>query len=157
MPTLWSTPPSRATWASCLKVTATYTDRRSDGKTATFTMPNPVQVGRVDNNLPEFASPAVTRTVSEGAKGMEVGVPVTATDADGDILTYTKGDRRGRTTCSPSTRRPARSRPVLRWTTRPLVATPVNVQHRMHAESRSRRPTRWVATPMPRSPSPLPM
>ena len=75
-----------------LTVTATYTDRTGDGKTATFTMPNPVQVGRVDNNVPEFASPAVTRTVSEGAKGMEVGVAVTATDADGDILTYTKGD-----------------------------------------------------------------
>ena len=74
-----------------LQVTATYTDRTGDGKTATFTMPNPVQVGRVDNNLPGFASPDVTRTVSEGAKGMEVGVPVTATDADGDIRTYTKG------------------------------------------------------------------
>ena len=74
-----------------LTVTASYTDRRGDGKTATFTMPNPVQVGRVDNNVPEFASPDVTRTVSEGAKGMEVGVPVPATDDDGDILTYMKG------------------------------------------------------------------
>ena len=76
-----------------LKVTASYTDRRGDGKTATFTMPNPVQDSREadDNNVPEFASPDVTRTVSEGAKGMEVGVPVPATDDDGDILTYMKG------------------------------------------------------------------
>ena len=77
-----------------LKVTASYTDRRGDGKTATFTMPNPVQDSREadDNNVPEFASPDVTRTVSEGATGMEVGVEVTATDADDDILTYMLGD-----------------------------------------------------------------
>ena len=37
---------------------------------------------------PVFASPAVNRRIAENSAGTIVGGPVTATDADGDILTY---------------------------------------------------------------------
>ena len=70
---------------------ATYTDERGDNKTAKFVSPHLVQAAVTNNSLPEFAPTEVAREVKEGAKGMNVGAPVTATDADGDELNYTLG------------------------------------------------------------------
>ena len=44
------------------------------------------------NSLPEFDTAALTKEVNEGGSGMAVGAPVTATDADGDVLNYTLTD-----------------------------------------------------------------
>ena len=49
----------------------------------------PVQAYLTNNSAPEFASTTVIRQVNEGKKGMAVGAPVTATDADRDVLNYT--------------------------------------------------------------------
>ena len=71
---------------------ATYTDRRGDNKTAKFVSPYMVKAAKVeDNAVPVFAPTAVTREVDEGPAGADVGAPVTATDADGDVLNYTLG------------------------------------------------------------------
>ena len=73
-----------------LRAVATYTDRRGDNKTAEFVSPYPVRPAKVQqNSIPEFAPTAVAREVQEGPAGMIVGAPVTATDADGDVLNYT--------------------------------------------------------------------
>ena len=46
--------------------------------------------GSTDNSAPAFASDTTTRSVAENtASGANVGAAVTATDADGDTLTYT--------------------------------------------------------------------
>ena len=46
--------------------------------------------GSTDNSAPAFASDTTTRSVDENtASGANVGAAVTATDADGDTLTYT--------------------------------------------------------------------
>ena len=72
---------------------ATYTDRRGPNKTAEFVSPHRVKAAKVeDNALPVFAPTDQVRRVHEGPKGMEVGAPVTATDADGDELNYTLTD-----------------------------------------------------------------
>ena len=48
--------------------------------------------GSTDNSAPAFASDTTTRSVAENtASGANVGSAVTATDADGDTLTYTLG------------------------------------------------------------------
>ena len=69
---------------------ATYTDGSSvRDQTASFVTGNPVQAARSDaNRAPEFASTDVNRRIAENSAGTIVGGPVTATDADGDILTY---------------------------------------------------------------------
>ena len=56
-------------------------------KTAEYVSQNPVQATRDDNTLPEFASTSVTREITENSKG-DIGSPITATDGDNDILTY---------------------------------------------------------------------
>ena len=73
-----------------VRVVATYTDGSSvRDQTASFVTENPVQAARSDaNRAPEFASTDVNRRIAENSAGTIVGGPVTATDADGDILTY---------------------------------------------------------------------
>ena len=70
-----------------LRVVATYSDRRGPNKTASDVSENPVQAARDDNTAPEFALTAETRGITENTVG-NVGSPLTATDDDGDILTY---------------------------------------------------------------------
>ena len=75
-----------------LRAVATYTDRRGANKTAEFVSPHTVKAAKVeDNSLPVFAPTAVARDVQEGPAGRNVGAPVTATDADGDVRNYTLG------------------------------------------------------------------
>ena len=70
-------------------VTVTATDLYNASDSITVT----IMVTDVDeNNAPVFAAATATRTVAENsAAGTDVGVPVTATDADGDTLTYSLG------------------------------------------------------------------
>ena len=70
-----------------LRAMATYTDGRGPNKTASFVSENPVQAARDDNTPPRFALTNATRQVRENSTG-NVGSPITATDADGDIRTY---------------------------------------------------------------------
>ena len=72
-----------------LRVMATYSDRRGPNKTASYVSENPVQAARDDNTVPEFALAEETRGIQENFTG-NVGSPLTATDDDGDILTYSK-------------------------------------------------------------------
>ena len=73
-----------------LRAVATYTDRRGGNKTAEFVSPHLVRPAKVNqNSLPEFALTEHSRRVQEGPKGMVVGAPVRATDADGDVRNYT--------------------------------------------------------------------
>ena len=93
--TVTDTPADKSDVGKRLTVTATYTDRTGDNNTATYTTPHPVQTGRdpASNTLPEFAPASTTRTVAEDASnGASIGIPVAATDADGDILTYSLAD-----------------------------------------------------------------
>ena len=69
-----------------LRVVATYTDRRGARNTAEFVSRNPVQISREDNTAPVFGGSA-TRIIVENSR-KNIGAPVTANDADNDILTY---------------------------------------------------------------------
>ena len=74
-----------------IRVEATYTDDNiGPAATVSFTSPNPVQAVRPpgDNTAPAFSPTSVTRRVEENSTG-DVGGPVTATDGNGDKLTYT--------------------------------------------------------------------
>ena len=73
-----------------IRVEATYSDGSGPAETVRFVSENPVQAVRPsgDNTAPAFASPSVTRRVEENSTG-NVGGPVTATDGNGDKLTYT--------------------------------------------------------------------
>ena len=83
-----------------LRATATYEDTEDAGKTATMKSMYSVQGVRGNNSGPEFADdqdPVQTDDQTEAARdvventaaGKTVGSPVTATDEDGDNLTYT--------------------------------------------------------------------
>ena len=74
-----------------IRVVATYSDSRGPNKTASYVSENPVQAARDDNTAPEFALTTETRGITENATG-NVGSPLTATDDDGDILTYSMAD-----------------------------------------------------------------
>ena len=88
----------------CLQATASYTDRRGDGKSAMQESDNAVIVN-TDNRAPEFpATETGMRSVAENtAAGMNIGdgmiadgeqqdmEPVMATDPNSDTLTYTLG------------------------------------------------------------------
>ena len=77
-----------------LRAVASYTDGRLTNNTAEFVSVHPVRPAKVQqNSLPEFAPTEHVRRVQEGSKGMVVGAPVTATDADGDVRNYTLVDR----------------------------------------------------------------
>ena len=69
-----------------LRVMATYTD--ASGTAMEYSMPTMM----VMNAAPMFASATTERSVAENtAAGMDIGEPVTATDADSDTLTYALG------------------------------------------------------------------
>ena len=85
-----------------LRATVTYTDSFGSGKTASAVSANAVEAKTLANAKPSFKDQddddngstvlddiQVNRKVMEGDAGMAVGKPVTATDADGDILVYT--------------------------------------------------------------------
>ena len=72
--------------AKVLRASVTYQDPQGPNKSAYSTTTAPVTVS---NHAPVFASENVTRSVPENsATGTAVGSPVSATDADGDALTY---------------------------------------------------------------------
>ena len=69
-----------------LMVTATYTDREGAGKSASDSITTPVADA---NAAPEFAAATATHEVAENMpSGTLVGSPITATDPNGDNLTY---------------------------------------------------------------------
>ena len=73
-----------------IHVKATYTVDGGDQETASLASDYPVQAKRVEGNtVPAFSATAISRRVVEGASGRTVGAPVTATDADNDVLNYT--------------------------------------------------------------------
>ena len=77
--------PSTGDVGKYLQATASYTDGHGTGKSAQAVSANPVQAP------PEFSSVTAIRSVAENtAAGINIGAPVTATDAD--TLTYTLGE-----------------------------------------------------------------
>ena len=70
-----------------LKVTVSYTDGQSSGKSATSAARGPVGAGNAE---PMFSTSTTTRSVPENsASGIDIGAAVTATDSDmGDTLFY---------------------------------------------------------------------
>ena len=82
-----------------LRATVTYTDPQGSGKTVMATTAHKVLVSRSTNAPPVFKDAdgddipddiPITREVAENTpKGVDVGVPVAATDSEGDVLTYT--------------------------------------------------------------------
>ena len=72
-----------------LRVEASYTVVAGSAESAFRVSDYPVQMFREDNSAPEFDPTSVTREVYEGEMGMDVGNPVTGTDADGGALNYT--------------------------------------------------------------------
>ena len=65
---------------------AEYEDNRRANQIAKFVSPHKVRAAVEDNQGPKFAPLAHTRRVQEGAAGLAVGGPVTATDADNHVL-----------------------------------------------------------------------
>ena len=74
-----------------LRVTVTYSDKHGDDKTAMAVSAHAVRAEPSGtNSSPAFDPTAVNRSVNENSPpGTNVGKPVTADDAPGDILTYT--------------------------------------------------------------------
>ena len=72
-----------------VRAVATYSDNRGPNKTADLVSEYPVQQARDDNTVPKFATTNQTREIVENSKG-NIGAPITATDADGDVLNYSK-------------------------------------------------------------------
>ena len=70
-----------------IRVVATYSDGGGPQESVSFTSETPVQAFRLSNDPPAFASTTVTRRIAENSTG-NVGGPITATDANGDTLTY---------------------------------------------------------------------
>ena len=83
-----------------LRASVAYTDGHGEGKSAMATSAHTVQAINLPNATPEFADDdadtignQTTRMVEENTPaGMDVGLPVEASDGDDDILTYTLGD-----------------------------------------------------------------
>ena len=75
-----------------LRATVSYSDLLGDGKSAEGVSGNPVQAAPDTNGPPVFAAETTSRTVAENtAAGEDFGQPVTATDPNSDILTYSLG------------------------------------------------------------------
>ena len=73
-----------------LRAEASYTDGSGPVVTASRVSDYPIQAYRTNNETPTFgADTSTARSMNEGMKGMMVGAPVTATDANGDVLNYT--------------------------------------------------------------------
>ena len=96
-----SAPQRRATEGDVgmfLRATVTYSDKFGSGKTASAMSANRVEAGNPANAAPSFGDQDddettryidIVRLVAEStAKGMPIGEPVSATDADEDILLY---------------------------------------------------------------------
>ena len=83
--------PAGDTTGKYLRATATYTDKHGDDKTAMAVSAHAVRKDPPgENAAPAFSSTTVARSVDENSPlGTNVGKPVTADDAPGDILTYT--------------------------------------------------------------------
>ena len=89
-----------------IKVEVTYSDGAGSTETVSYTSENPVQVFRrqADNTAPAFSPSTVTRRVAENSTaGSNVGGPVTAADANGDILTYSVPADNANFTIDPAT------------------------------------------------------
>ena len=79
-----------------LRATVAYSDKFGAGKTASAVSANPVEAKTASNAAPSFAdldddesTPYIARSVPENtAVGMPIGEPVSATDADDDVLVY---------------------------------------------------------------------
>ena len=72
-----------------LQATAGYADGHGSGKSASAATSGAVTAAAPANNEPQFAGESATRSVDENAAtGANVGDAITATDADGDSLTY---------------------------------------------------------------------
>ena len=80
-----------------LRVTASYDDDEGSGKSAQAVSVNPVRMAVSGNSDPAFHDDVTgDRNVDENTPGgMNIGEPVTATDADNDTLTYTLDATRG--------------------------------------------------------------
>ncbi len=79
--------PSAEDVGKYLKATARYTDPHGAGKTATSAASSQVVRGNVDPTFDDGSS--TTRSVAENSvPGTHVGDPVSATDGDSDMLTY---------------------------------------------------------------------
>ena len=75
-----------------IRVEASYNVGTGREESASLTSDYEVLRSRTNNDEPEFSPATVTREVSEGDKGMDVGTPVTATDDITNALNYTLGD-----------------------------------------------------------------
>ena len=87
--------PAGDTTGKYLRATATYTDKHGDDKTAMAVSAHAVRADPPGENAAPTFTPTtdVNRSVNENSPpGTNVGKPVTAADAPGDILTYTLGD-----------------------------------------------------------------
>ena len=90
--------PAPADVGMYLRATVTYSDKFGSGKTASAVSANPVEARTLSNAAPSFADQDddedtpyidVARSVAENTTvGMRIGRPVSATDADDDILFY---------------------------------------------------------------------
>ena len=89
--------PAEADLNQYLRVTATYTDGHGMGKTLSDTLEQRVAPETVvGDHQPQFIERLQQRSVLESAgPNAPVGAPVTATDSDGDDLTYTLRNDRG--------------------------------------------------------------
>ena len=75
-----------------LRATATYDDGHGAGKTANAVSTHAVQAAPATNDAPVFSEATASRSVAENAvPGIDIGTPVTATDAATDTLTYSLG------------------------------------------------------------------
>ena len=84
--------PSAGVVGKYLRVTATYTDSYGSGKTAMAVSAHVVKEAPSTNTQPA-AKTGVTRSIAENSPaGTAVGDPVTTTDPNNDILTYTIAD-----------------------------------------------------------------
>ena len=70
-----------------MRVVVTYIDRRGPGKSATSMESEAITADPILNAKPRFTSSG-TQNVEEGDTGRDVGIPITASDRDGDSLTF---------------------------------------------------------------------
>ena len=109
-----------------IRVVAYYNVGTGFEESASLTSDYPVLGSRSSNEEPEFSPAAVTREVSEGKKGMNVGAPVTATDDIANALTYalmTDGDDDGKFKIDPKTGQITTRFDLNREATTPATAT----------------------------------
>ena len=87
-----------------MRAYVTYSDRRGSGKTATSQGTAAITANPIANAKPRFGGRS-TRFIPEGGAGRNVGVPVEASDGDGDTLTFAvrEGDSSEYFAINPST------------------------------------------------------